>query len=122
MVKDYSGSYATKNYRNKKRPHKKKAASKTRRGFSATKLMWKTLGAMLIVTLIIGITSTVWYGWQVQLALDQIGKDKTSNSELADENRLLIAQRDLMLTQNHMEKAAQKIGLYSPTKSQLRYP
>ena len=122
MVKDYSGSYATKNYRNKKRPHKKKAASKTRRVFSATRLMWKTLGAMLIVTLIIGITSTVWYGWQVQLALDQIGKDKTSNSELADENRLLIAQRDLMLTQNHMEKAAQKIGLYSPTKSQLRYP
>ena len=122
MVKDYSGSYVVKNGRNKKISHKRKATTKTGNFFSATKLMWKTLGAMLIVTVIIGITSTVWYGWQVQLALDQIGRETISNSELANENRLLIAQRDLMLTQNHMEKAAQKIGLYSPAKSQLRYP
>ena len=122
MVKDYSGSYIAINGRNKKTPHKKKTASKSRDFFSATKLMWKTLGAMLIVTVVIGITSTIWYGCQVQLALDQIGRDTISNSELANETRLLVAQRDLMLTQGHMEKAAQKIGLYSPEKRQLRYP
>ena len=122
MVKDYSGSYVAKNGRNKKISHKKKAALKTEDFFSATKLMWKTLSAMLIVTVVIGITSTIWYGWQVQLALDQIGRETITNSELANENRLLVAQRDLMLTQDHMEKAAQQIGLYSPTKRQLRYP
>jgi hypothetical protein len=84
--------------------------------------MWKTLGAMLLVTVVIGITSTMWYGLQVQLALDQIGNDKVINSELTSKNSLLIVKRDLILSQEQMEKAAQRIGLYSPTKKQLRYP
>ena len=117
MVKDYSGSYVVKNCRNKK-----KKAPKSKNLLSATRLMWKTLGAMLLVTVIIGITSTIWYGWQVQLALDQIGRDLSTYSELADENRLLLAQRNLLLTQEQMEEAAEKIGLYAPTKKQLRYP
>jgi hypothetical protein len=117
MVKDYSGSYIVKNCRNKK-----KKTLNSKNFLSATRLMWKTLGATLLVTVIIGITTTIWYGWQVQLALDQIGRDKTTNSELTGENRLLIAQRNLLLTQEHMEKAAKRIGLHAPTKSQLRYP
>jgi len=122
MVKDYSGNYAAINGRCKNIPHKKKTAARSRSFFSATRLIWKTLGIMLFVTVIIGISSTIWYGWQVQLALDQIGKYKTTNSELAKDNRLLIVQRDLMQSRDHMEKAAQEIELYSPTKSQLRYP
>lgn len=122
MVKDYAGSYAAKNCRVRKKPHKKKTVSKSKDFFTATKLMWKTMGAMLLVTVIIGITSTIWYGMKVQLALDQIGEAQATNRQLANENRLLIAQRDLMLTQNHMENAAGQIGLYSPVKSQLRYP
>ena len=117
MVKDYSGSYVVKNCRNKK-----KKAPKSKNLLSATRLMWKTLGAMLLVTLIIGITSTIWYGWQVQLALDQIGRNTTIYNELADENMLLRAQRNLLLTQEQIEKAAEKIGLYAPAKKQLRYP
>jgi hypothetical protein len=117
IVKDYSGSYIVKNCRNKK-----KKAPRSSDLFSVTRLMWKTLGAMLLVTVVIGITSTIWYGWQVQLALDQIGRDRITNRELTHENRLLVVKRDLLLTQEQMDKAAQKIGLYSPTKSQLRYP
>ena len=122
MVNDYSGSYVAINCRNKKISHNKRAATKARDFFFVTKLMWKTLGAMLLVTVVIGITSTMWYGLQVQLALDQIGNDKITNSTLTRENKLLIVKHDLMLSQEQMEKAAQKIGLYSPTKSQLRYP
>jgi len=122
MVNDYSGSYVAINCRNKKISHNKRAATKARDFFSVTKLMWKALGAMLLVTVVIGITSTMWYGLQVQLALDQIGNDKITNSTLTRENKLLIVKHDLMLSQEQMEKAAQKIGLYSPTKSQLRYP
>lgn len=117
MVKDYSGSYKVKNCRNKK---KKGAQSKTI--LSATRLIWKTLGVMIIATVLIGTTSTIWYGLQVQQALDQIGIDKKTNRELVDENSLLTDQRNLMLTQEQMEKAAQKIGLIAPQKNQLRYP
>lgn len=122
MINDYSGTYVAINCRNKKKSPNKKAAVTSRDLFSASKLMWKTIGAMLLVTVIIGITSTVWYGWQVQLALDQIGSNKITNTKLMNENRLLVAQRDLMMTRENMEKAAGRIGLHSPNKNQLRYP
>lgn len=122
MLRDYSGTIAIDNGRNIKKAPKRKAASASKDFFSLTKLMWKTIGAMLLVTLAIGITSTIWYGWQVQLALDQIGNNKTNISDLQSENRLLIVKRDLMLTQNHMEEAAKKLGLRPPMKNQVRYP
>jgi len=122
MFKDYSGSFIAVNGRNKIRASRRKSASITKEFMPTTKLMWKTVGAMLFVTLVIGISSTIWYGLQVQVALDQIGKSKTLNKTFQDENRLLIAQRDLMLTREKMEAAARKLGLQSPAKNQLRYP
>lgn len=122
MFKDYSGTYVAVIGRNKKRSRRKKATPAAKEFFYATKLMWKTVGAMLLVTLAIGVTSTIWYGWQVQSALDQIGRDKTFNTRLANENRLLIVKRDLMLSQEYMEEAAHELGLVSPAKNQLRYP
>ena len=122
MFKDYSGSLIMVNGRNKIRSSKKKSSVVRKELFPTTKLMWKTVGAMLLTTLVFGISSTVWYGLQVQVALDQIGSNQATNNKLHDENRLLIAQRDLMLTQPHMEEAARKLGLQSPTQKQLRYP
>ncbi len=122
MFKDYSGSFIAVNGRNKIRSSRKKSSSVSKEFIPATKLMWKTIGAMLLVTVVIGISSTVWYGLQVQVALDQIGNNKTANKTLQDENRLLIAQRDLLLTQEKMEAAAKNLGLRSPSENQLRYP
>lgn len=124
MIKDYSGSHIILNGRNKIRSSKKKsspalAASEL---FSLTQFMWRTIGAMLLITLIIGISSTVWYGLQVQVALDQIGQNRATKNELQNENRLLVAQRDLLLTQDEMEKAVYRLGLRVPSKNQLRYP
>ena len=77
---------------------------------------------MLLVTVIIGISSTIWYGVQVQVALDKIGHHRAVNNELHNEKKLLLVQRDLLLSQSHIEESAQKLGLTTPTKSQLRYP
>ena len=117
MVRDYADSFIYPKSRNcrKKMSHSK--------GFvSAARFMWKSLGVMLLITVVISITSTFWYGMQIQSALDQIGKDRTVTRVLGDENRLLVAQRDLLLTRKNMEKAAQKLGLQPPAKDQLRYP
>ena len=122
MVKDYSTICITNTGRCRKMVLKKRNGSKSKEFLSATKLMWKTLGAILFVTVIIGISSSIWYGWQVRQALDQIGQDRIRNIALTNENRLLIAQHDHMLTREHMEEAAQEIGLYTPAKNQLRYP
>ena len=122
MIKDYSGSYLILNGRNKIRSSKKKSSTASRELFPATTFMWKTIGAMLLVTLLIGISSTIWYGMQVQVALDQIGQNRAISNELQNENHLLIAQRDLMLTQDKMEAAVRTLGLRVPAKNQLRYP
>ena len=122
MFKDYSGSFTLVSGRNKIKYSKNKTSAVPGDFLPATKRMWQTVGAMLLVTLVIGISSTVWYGLQVQVALDQIGRDTGINKKLLNENRLLVAQRDLMLTQDYMEEAGQKHGLRSPTKNQLRYP
>ena len=122
MFKDYSGSLTLVSGGNKIKYSKKKTSAVPGDFLPATKRMWQTVGAMLLLTLVLGISSTVWYGLQVQVALDQIGRDTGMNKELLYENRLLIAQRDVMLTQDHMEEAGQKLGLASPSKNQLRYP
>lgn len=122
MFKDYSGSFIAVSGRNQMRTARRKPFTAPKELFSATKLMWKTIGAMLLATLVIGVSSTVWYGMQVQVALDQIGNNKAIYNELHNENRLLTAQRELLLTREHIEDAARKIGLRSPAKNQLRYP
>ena len=95
---------------------------------SMTRLRWSNrerfggIGAILFITLAIGVSSTFWYGWQIQLALDEIGSTRTANQKLTSLNLQLTNHRDMLLSQGHMEKAAKKLGLYPPTKSQLRYP
>jgi len=122
MFKDYSGSFTLVSGRNKIKYSKNKTSAVPGDFLPATKRMWQTVGTILLVTLVIGISSTVWYGLQVQVALDQIGRNNGINKGLLNENRLLIAQRDLLLTQNHMKEAGQKLGLRPPTKNQIRYP
>jgi uncharacterized protein HemX len=122
MFKDYSGSISMANSRSKIRTSRRKSYAASAERFPVSKLMWKTISAMLVVTLVLGISSTVWYGLQVQDALDQIGNNSAINSKLRNENRLLVAQRELMLTQDQMETAAHKLGLRSPAKNQIRYP
>jgi len=120
MIKDYSGGMILVSGGNKITA-KRRSVTVPSELFSLTKLMWKALGAMLLLTLVIGITSTIWYGLQVQIALDQIGTNKEIYHELNNENKMLAAQRDLMLTPDHMKGAAQKLGLIFPTEKQLRY-
>ena len=121
MYKDYSGGMIAVSGRNKIITSKRKNVSVSHELLPTTRVMWKTIGAMLLLTLVIGISSTIWYGLQVQVALDQIGSSAGINNELQNENKLLLAQRNLMLTTDHMRETAQKIGLVSPTENQLRY-
>ncbi len=122
MIRDYSGSYTVDRGSNKKKYVKRKKAVGSPSFLSFTKPMWKAIGAMLFVTLMITISSTFWYGWQIQLALDEIGSSTTAHQELTSLNLQLTSNRDMLLSQGHMEKAARKLGLYPPADNQLRYP
>ncbi len=122
MLKDYSGTLIMPQGRNKLRTSKKKSYASAREIIPATKFIWQSIGALLLVTLVIAVSSTIWYGLKVQGALDQIGSSRTINNELQNKNSLLLVQREILLTQNQMEEAARKLGLRTPGESQLRYP
>lgn len=121
MIKDYSGGMVFSNSRNRIVAQKRKKTDGVHELLQTTKFIQKIIGVMMLLTLVFGISSTVWYGLKVQVALDQIGNSQAINTELQDENKLLVAQRDLLLTQNHLQQAAKKLGLVPPDKNQLRY-
>lgn len=122
MYKDYSGSFVSVIGRNRKKNCKKKMAPALKDFLPAAKFMRHAIGAMLLITLVIGVTSTIWYGWQVRSALDEIGRAKEVNGNLTSENKLLTVKREIMLSPKYMEEAARKQGLSLPSKNQLRYP
>jgi hypothetical protein len=122
MIKDYSGSFIAENGTGKKKTIRRKKSVNTKHFLPLTKLTWNTIGVMLLVTLVIGVSSTFWYGWQIQLALDEIGKSAALNKELTNLNLKLTTHRDILLSKEHMLKTAKKLGLYPPAEDQLRYP
>jgi len=122
MLKDYSGTFIMAQTRNRVRTSKRKSYAASREHAPATRLLWQTIGALLLVTLVIAVSSTIWYGLKVQVALDQIGSSRTINNELRNRNSLLLVQRELLLSQNKMVEAARKLGLGTPGENQLRYP
>lgn len=122
MYRDYSGGCISAIGGNRKRSHKKRISFAAKELIPAVKLMWHAIGVMLLITLVIGVTSTIWYGWQVRSALDDIGQVKETKGKLANENKMLTVKHDLMLSQKYMVKAAKEQGLSLPAKNQLRYP
>jgi hypothetical protein len=122
MYKDYSGSCIAVIGRNRKKNYRKKTIPSIKEFLPAAKLLWHAIGAMLLITLVVGVTSTIWYGWQVRSALDEIGQAKALNRSLISENKLLTVKHEIMLSQEYMAEAAKKQGLSLPSKTQLRYP
>jgi hypothetical protein len=122
MYKDYARSYVAAIGKNRNKRRNKKTVSAPKNFLPAAKLMWHAVSAMLLITLAIGITSTIWYGWQVRSALDEMGQTKAVNANLTNDNKLLAVKRELMLSQEYMVDAAKKQGLSVPSKDQLRYP
>ena len=121
MIKDYSGGIVVTNSRNRIVTPKRKKTEGVQQLFQTTKFIQKIIGVLLLLTLVLGISSTVWYGLQVRVALDQIGYHQGTHKVLQDENKLLVAQRDFLLTKDHMLTAAKKLGLVLPEDNQLRY-
>ncbi|MCF6290214.1 MAG: hypothetical protein L3J03_04365 [Desulfobacterales bacterium] len=120
MIKDYSDRCPNGSGRNGRRPGQIIA----RRSPAAAdgRLMLKTIGVLVVLTLGLGVGSTVYYGLRIRSALDQIGHQAELNTKLVTRNRELIAHRDRLLTRENIEKAAAGLGLFPPSPGQLRRP
>jgi hypothetical protein len=121
MLKDYTGSVAITGGRNRLRAPGKKISTGMGDLFQPTRRMRETVGAMLLVTLVLGIGSTVWYSLQVQDALEKMGSSRAAGSEMQNANRALHAKYDFLLTRKQIVAAARKLGLRPAAENQLRY-
>ena len=121
MINDYAGHYFTTAIL-KQHPVRRNASYRKLLGFNGTWMMWKSIGVMLVITMTIGVTSTVWFGWQIKTSLSNIGIERTIQHKITTENKQLAATRDRLLVREQIEAAAKKLGLFSPTARQLRRP
>ncbi len=121
MINDYAGHYFNTAIR-KQHPVRRNSSYKKLLGVNGTWMMWKSIGVMLVMTMTIGITSTVWFGWQIKNSLSSIGIERTTQHNIVTENNQLAAKRDRLLVREQIEAAAKKLGLVTPTARQLRKP
>jgi len=85
-------------------------------------MLWKTVGMLIIVSLIIGVASTLWFGNRIRTALDDIGEAKEIQIQLVNRNKELQTKRSQLLDRTHIEAVAKGLGLYPPTAGQKRTP
>jgi len=120
MISDYSTRYST--VTAGQRLHPRKTPSSHQSVTADNRLVLKAVGAMVAFTLIAGLTSTFWYGWQIRVALDEIGKNNNIQQTLLIQRQSLTSERNQLLERKNIELAAAKLGLFPPSKKQLRNP
>jgi hypothetical protein len=97
-------------------------AGKNRPRVARGPLLWRTVGAAIIVVLLVGVASTLWFGNRIRTALDEIGKAKKIQTELVSREKELLSKRGRLLDRAHIEVVAKGLGLYPPGAGQKRTP
>ena len=121
MINDHTDRYRAPAWHNKSH-NQRMFARKNRPRVENGPMLWKTVGALIIVSLIVGVASTLWFGNRIRTALDDIGKGKEIHTELISRNNELQARRGQLLDRAHIEAVAKGLGLYPPAAGQKRTP
>ena len=97
-------------------------ARKNRPHVGTGPMLWRTVGALIITVMILGVASTLWFGNRIRTVLDEIGEAKKIQTELVARNNELQAKREELLDRRHIEAVAKGLGLYPPGADQKRTP
>ncbi len=84
--------------------------------------IWKMLGLVVTVAMAAGVIGSFWFGWAIRNSLDEISQLKKTRQELTVLNNTLADRRDQLMSEERIEDAAKKIGLYPPAPVQIRKP
>ncbi len=80
------------------------------------------MGAVIAAIVLMGVMASLWFGWRINHdrgRLTRLRQDFSRESEL---NRELIARRDSLLAKKTITRKAAVLGLFPPTKKQIRKP
>jgi hypothetical protein len=120
MITDYFDRHLSAAWQS--RSQKRFFVRKNHRDIAEGVILQRIAGVLIVITLALGVISALWFGKNIQTALQEIDNGKKIQSVLTIENSDLTTQRNQLLAQNNIEFMAQKIGLYPPSAKQVRTP
>ena len=119
MINDYTDRCVATGWHN--HTHRQRIfAKKNRRHSTAGLVLWKSIGVLLVIALLAGVTSSLWLGSQIRTALGDIGRGREIHAALISQNRELRAQKNRLLARSHVETVAKGMGLHPPKAGQIR--
>jgi len=121
MINDHTDRYKTPAWHNTSHSQRIFAKKNRPRGENGP-MLWKTVGALIVIVLILGVASTLWFGNRIRTALDDIGEAKEIHTELLSRNNELQDRKSQLLDRAHIEAVAKGLGLYPPAVGQTRTP
>lgn len=115
-MKDYGPPYQTAG----KRQKVAKRSSGRGRHPAEHRWLWRATGVLAMVILTIGLGVSLWFGYQINSGLDQLTVRQDRLQRLQERHDHLGRQRAGLLTQERIQAAARKMGLYPPTAEQVK--
>jgi len=116
MIQDYSQRYSAGGGR------RQNVYRRGDRGPAGEGFLWKAVGVLVSLAVVVGVAASLWLGWQIDSGLDELAAGRRLQAEAMARNTLLLSRRDELRRREHVEAAAGGLGLYPPTPQQIRRP
>jgi len=121
MINDYAGYCAAAGV-NKSRHLAGRATARNSLAVPASGLAGKLAGLLVAFSLLLGLSSTLWYSGRIDQALGTIGETRAAMRVLTAEQEELAVRRSSLADPEHIRSAAAKLGLFPPENRQIRTP
>ena len=89
-------------------------------GRSGRNWLWRATGVLATVVMVIGVGVSLWFGYQINSGLDELAIRQHRRGELQELHGRLEQERDKLLTEERIQPAARKMGLYPPAAEQVK--
>ncbi len=82
----------------------------------------KIVGVILVSTMVIGVFSSIWFGWKIRSGLTSLDHEKRTSQALGEKRFLLETRRTQLMAKDVIEKKASVLGLGKPGRRQVIRP
>ena len=81
-----------------------------------------TVGVVLAIVTLMGAIACLWFGWRINYDLGRLTDLRRENTREKEVNLELTTRRDSLLTKTTITRKGAVLGLFPPTKKQIRKP
>lgn len=80
------------------------------------------MGVVLVTIMLMSVIACLWFGWRINHDLGRLAELRQESARESEENLTLMARRDSLLAKKTITRKAAVLGLFPPTKKQIRKP